>query len=510
MTALLDFTTASSLVLNGLRTRDSSFAATVNRISTGVRLTTMSDDVAAWMVGVRTDNRQRGWNEAGQNIQNGLSLLETADGGAESIYTALSRLRELAVQAATGTYSGGERQAIQGEVEALRQQVFDTVQSTQFNGRKLLAGTSRQDPSTVDLGNLTTLASTPGYTSATQTGQYDVEITQAARQAALRGNQQAQPLVATDADTTMTLSTELGTVSVNLTFATTPNPSDWVTAITGAAGGIGVTAEITNALTTLDDGVTLVDPAGLGFLMLRSANTGSTATLGVLTNTLVDKFGFSITGASQQGLDMQGTLNGVAFTTRGLTITAGAGARGASGLSFAYTAEPPLTTALDPGFIDVVVPAEIVTDVTHVVQVAPDHLDEYLISLPALRVDALDDAGVNTLGTLDLTTQAGAQAALDVLDSAMSQVLVARGVIGKHMQALDYNLALAASGAYASASAESRIMDADMAVETTNLVQDQMAQQVGRSVLEALHAQSSASLDFVVRMLQNNPLSAAA
>jgi len=120
MTALLDFTTANSLVLNGLRTRDSSFAATVNRISTGVRLTTMSDDVAAWMVGVRTDNRQRGWNEAGQNIQNGLSLLETADGGAESIYTALSRLRELAVQAATGTYSGGGRQAIQGEGEALR------------------------------------------------------------------------------------------------------------------------------------------------------------------------------------------------------------------------------------------------------------------------------------------------------------------------------------------------------------------------------------------------------
>jgi len=300
MTALLDFTTANSLVLNGLRTRDSSFAATVNRISTGVRLTTMSDDVAAWMVGVRTDNRQRGWNEAGQNIQNGLSLLETADGGAESIYTALSRLRELAVQAATGTYSAAERQAIQGEVETLRQQVFDTVQSTQFNGRKLLAGTSRQDPSTIDLGNLTTLASAPGYTSETQTGLYDVEITQPMRQAALRGNQQAQSLIATDADTTMTLATELGTVSVTLGFTTTPNPSDWVTAINAAGGGIGLSAEITNAATTLDDGVTLVDPAGLGFLMLRSINTGSTAILGVLTNTLVDKFGFSITGASQQ------------------------------------------------------------------------------------------------------------------------------------------------------------------------------------------------------------------
>ena len=207
---------------------------------------------------------------------------------------------------------------------------------------------------------------------------------------------------------------------------------------------------------------------------------------------------------------MQGTLNGVAFTAKGLTITAGPGAGGAAGLSFTYAAEPPLTTLLDPGFIDVVVPPEIVTDVTHVVQVAPDHLDEYLISLPALRVDALDAVGVDTLGTLDLTTQAGAQAALDVLGTAMGQVLAARGAIGKHMQALDYNLAVAASGAYATASAGSRIMDADMAVETTNLVQDQMAQQVGRSVLEALHAQSSASLDFMVRMLSNSPLQAAA
>ncbi len=68
-------------------------------------------------------------------------------------------------------------------MEALRQQVFDTVQSTQFNGRKLLAGTSRQDPATIDLGNLTTLASAPVYTSETQTGLYDVEITQPMRQA---------------------------------------------------------------------------------------------------------------------------------------------------------------------------------------------------------------------------------------------------------------------------------------------------------------------------------------
>src|SRR6266542_2284323 len=172
MTALLDYTSLNAFSLNALRTREGTFSGTVSRISSGLRMTRAGDDVAAWMMGVRLDNRARGWTEASRNVQNGISLLQTADGGVQSISAALERIRELAVESANGVYTlnAPEREAMQREVDTLRNYIYDTVQTTEFNGLKPLAGDALFAPPSIDITPLLTAGSNPLTTAATQSG----------------------------------------------------------------------------------------------------------------------------------------------------------------------------------------------------------------------------------------------------------------------------------------------------------------------------------------------------
>ncbi|CAA9209572.1 MAG: hypothetical protein AVDCRST_MAG77-1954 [uncultured Chloroflexi bacterium] len=501
MPVYLDLSVANNLALGGLRTQQSAFSDTVSRLTSGLRLTTAGDDLAAFMKGVRLDNRERGWITASQNIQNGMSLLETADGGASTIQDTLGRIRELAVEAANGVYSDEERAVINNEMTRLRQHVFDTIDNTTFNGDQVLRGTGTVPPPFIDLGLVVpTPATNPGHTAQTQSGSYVVDITATAQRGYALGSQPATAFPGGEPPTVLTITTDLGTATAVITDA--DPPASWPGIIGAAAAAIGVTAEITTAATVLHDN-TQVDPVGTGFLLLRTTGLGTASTVTVSTNKFVDSTGFTVTPVAGGGIDMQGTLNGQPFIANGLRITGAANAGGAAGLSFDFAAPPPFGAA---GLVEVEIAAEDVTDFNHVVQMAPDYQDEHLVKIPSFRLGFLAGSGVDTLGTLDLTTQAGALAALGVLDSASDQVSDARATIGSHLQALQGELTLAENGAYNASLANSRITDADMAAEATNLAQAQLAQQTSTSVLQAIQAQSSASLDFVVQMLQSSPL----
>ncbi|HEV2126260.1 MAG TPA: flagellin, partial [Chloroflexota bacterium] len=388
-----------------MRLREGTFSDTVTRMSSGLRLTSAGDDTAAWMVGVRLSNRYRGWNEATQNIQNGVSLLETADTGARSVQDALARLRELAVQSANGTYGDQERQALHNEMSVLRESIFRAIDSTEFNQVSLLRGKSMQPPTLVDTSALATPATATGYTSETQTGTYSLEITQLAQRGAIIGNQPATPLPGGDPPTVMTIAGPGGVATAVITFL--DPPAAWPAIINAAASTVGGTAEIVGPTTVLDDGTPL-SPFYDGYLLFRTATVGSTETIAVSTNKFLDSTGYTSTPVAGAGLDMLGNLNGVAFSAKGLTISAGPGAGGASGLSLTLAASPPLGAV---GDVDVTVPPEVIEDLTHIVQYAPDHLDEHLVTIPSFRLGVLANSGTNALGTVDLTTQANAQAA---------------------------------------------------------------------------------------------------
>jgi flagellin len=115
-------------------------AQSVERISSGIRINRGSDDAAGLAIseGLRSDIRAL--RQAVRNANDGVSLINVTEGALNEQSGILIRLRELASQAATGTVGSTERQTIQLEFSALRNEVDRIAQTTEFNGQKLVEG----------------------------------------------------------------------------------------------------------------------------------------------------------------------------------------------------------------------------------------------------------------------------------------------------------------------------------------------------------------------------------
>ena len=114
----------------------------MERLSSGYRINRGSDDAAGLAISERMRGQIRGLGQAQRNIQDGVSLVQTAEGNLNEIHSMLQRVRELAVQYKTGTLSTEDRNAIQSEVNQLGSEIARVGTQAQFNGIKLLDNTN--------------------------------------------------------------------------------------------------------------------------------------------------------------------------------------------------------------------------------------------------------------------------------------------------------------------------------------------------------------------------------
>jgi flagellin-like hook-associated protein FlgL len=125
---------------NALKTNARSTATTMERLSTGVRVNSARDDAAGLAIGQNMTSQIRGLNQAVRNINDGINLVQTAEGGLNSVSNMLQRMRELAVQAANGTYSDVQRGYLNQEVLQLQTAIGQVVDTTMWNDQKVLDG----------------------------------------------------------------------------------------------------------------------------------------------------------------------------------------------------------------------------------------------------------------------------------------------------------------------------------------------------------------------------------
>ena len=127
----------------------------IERIATGIRLQRSGDDIGAMAVSEALRGDVRALRQGAKNLNDGISLIQTADGALSEQSSILIRLREITTQAATGTVGSTERATVQLEFSALRAE-FDRIANTsEFNGQKLLDGTlaaSASDTVVLQLG----------------------------------------------------------------------------------------------------------------------------------------------------------------------------------------------------------------------------------------------------------------------------------------------------------------------------------------------------------------------
>jgi len=110
----------------------------MERLSTGKRINSAKDDAAGLAIATSMTSQVRGMSQSIRNANDGISMAQVAEGALSEVTNMLQRVRELAVQSASGTYSTDDRTNLQAEVTELTGQIADTIANTKFNGNAVL------------------------------------------------------------------------------------------------------------------------------------------------------------------------------------------------------------------------------------------------------------------------------------------------------------------------------------------------------------------------------------
>lgn len=125
---------------NALRNVDRGMQKSLEKLSTGLRINRAADDAAGLSVSEQLRTQVRGLHQGLKNAQDGISLLNIAEGALIEVEAMLQRMRELSIQAANDTLTASERSYVQVEVDQLKEEVDRIVNGTQFNSMQILAG----------------------------------------------------------------------------------------------------------------------------------------------------------------------------------------------------------------------------------------------------------------------------------------------------------------------------------------------------------------------------------
>ena len=131
---------SSLTATNAMKKTEASLNSSIEKLSSGLRINRAADDAAGLAVSEKMRSQINGLEVAKRNIQDGVSLVQTAEGAMDEIHNMLQRIRELAVQSANGIYTATDKANIQAEANELINQIDDIAQKSNFNGVNLLKG----------------------------------------------------------------------------------------------------------------------------------------------------------------------------------------------------------------------------------------------------------------------------------------------------------------------------------------------------------------------------------
>lgn len=141
----------SIIGVHNLTKTNNRLSGNFGRLSSGLRINKAADDAAGLGVSENLRAQIRGYNQAVRNTNDGVSIIQTAEGALDEIQSSLARLRELSVQSASGTLQDTERSYINTEAQALLSEINRLANVTEFNGQVLLNGNATTGTGTISL-----------------------------------------------------------------------------------------------------------------------------------------------------------------------------------------------------------------------------------------------------------------------------------------------------------------------------------------------------------------------
>ena len=168
---------AASVTANAMKANQRTMETTMERLSTGLRVNSATDDAAGLAIGTKMDSQIRGMEQGIRNANDGISMLQTVDGAAEQITGLLQRMRELSVQATNGTNSEADKNNLNEEFSALANEIDRIADQTTFNGttimntaggvtKQIVVGPDYDDKIAVTIGDFNLAAGSGGTVTA--------------------------------------------------------------------------------------------------------------------------------------------------------------------------------------------------------------------------------------------------------------------------------------------------------------------------------------------------------
>jgi flagellin len=237
---------AATVTANAMKSNQRSMETTMERLASGLRVNSAKDDAAGLAIGAKMDSQIRGYEQAVRNSNDGVSLLQTADGAAQQITGLLQRMRELAVQGQNGTNSTSDLDNLNDEFIALGKEIDRIADDTQFNGIDLLktnsslkinVGADQADQISLNLGDFNLAAG-----ASSVAGVDTITVSAAAVQALGASGSSTSTVTLTNADGQ---SLVIDQTKMNATSATSGFASATVTLL-AAAINTAITAAGTN------------------------------------------------------------------------------------------------------------------------------------------------------------------------------------------------------------------------------------------------------------------------
>lgn len=543
MAAVINTNYLSLVATNNLNKSQSALGTAIERLSSGLRINSAKDDAAGQAIANRFTANVNGLTQAARNANDGISVAQTTEGALNEINNNLQRIRQLTVQATTGTNSDSDLKSIQDEITQRLSEIDRVSGQTQFNGVKVLAadkkmtiqvGANDGETITIDLKEIT--SKTLGLDSFNVDGKGSV-----ANRAATAADLKAAG--ATDnADGTWTLKEQntkltptqaLGKVAKNDTVTVAAAK---VTDVAGSLGWTG-TSEVAS-FTSNGDGtfgysVTKVDAAGVTAKLNSLAGSGSVAatwtndggkSVDIKIQTggnIVDKDGNQLFLTVNGELTLnQGDAGTVAATTADLAAYA-AGANGGNSvlkvgsLSFSGTGGDVSVTGATATADQLAGAANLGTLTINTLgalsnvnvsgsTVQVGGVDAYVNKAGVYSTTAttdhiltvhengkVTDASANQyyvdakgeLTTDEATATDRTENPLAALDKALSSVDALRSQLGAIQNRFESTITNLNNTVNNLSAARSRIQDADYATEVSNMTKAQILQQAGTSVL---------------------------
>ncbi len=489
---------------------------TMQRLSTGLRVNKAADDAAGLAISEKLKSQINGLNQASRNAKDAISLVQTAEGALGEIGNMLQRIRTLALQSVNDVNGVNERSSLQKEVSQLQTEITRLALASEFNGQKLLDGSFQSKRFQVGANSGQEIALSIGGVDssklgvnrvASSTGATSLSAARTGTSAVGLGNGlQSQVLNITGPASTGVSST--ATITANMTAR---NVADQVNLVNGETGVVArartvVSISLANATSTGNIGFTLGgDVTGgtlganttIGALISNSSDLSTlvqaindrTSVTGITATTGATKAEVLLTADDGRDIVIEGfNINGAQPATGGLTVQGktvapsgspdfGVGLQNAGG---PQTLNGTTDSARVGGFVRF--------ESSGGINIASNDATASLTS------SISENSALIAVNTMSVGDADSASAAIDVVDAAIQQTNDLRATLGAIQNRLQSTVANLDSSSENLQISNSRIRDADVAMESAELARSQVLMQAGISVMSQANQQPQMAL----------------